>query len=459
MTVHANSFGARDAAVHLHSFTDLRAHRDHGGFAIARGEGVFVFDEAGKDYLDGMSGLWCATLGFREPRLVAAATRQLATLPYNPTFRGRTHAAIVALAERLLALAPTPMARAYFASSGSEANDSAVKMVHMYQHVRGRPGKRKFIARLGGYHGSTLITTGLCGLPDLHALLGLRLDDVCFVGCPHYYRHALPGEPPEAFTVRLVDELEATIAREGADTIAAFIAEPVMGVGGVIVPPPGYFPAVQAVLRRHDILCIADEVICGFGRTGSRWGSQTFGFEPDIVTCAKGLSAAYVPISAVLVNQAVYEALVEVSDRIGVFGHGFTYSGHPVAAAVALETLDVYEERDIIGHVREVSGRFLDGLRHYAEHPLVGEVRGVGLMAALEIVQDKVSRQPFPPARGVPARITERALEHGLIVRAVGNALLFAPPLVITEAEVDELLRRFACAIDAVTEALDRGET
>ena len=452
MTGQPNSPAARDVAAVLHPFTDLKAHEEDGPFIIDRGSGVYVTDENGKTYIEGMSGLWCASLGFSERRLVDAAARQMAELPYNQTFLGRSHGTTIDLAERLLSLSPVPMSRILFASSGSEANDTAVKLVWYYNNAEGRPERRKIIGRRNGYHGTTVATTSLSGIPDLHRDFNLPIAGVLHADCPHHYRFARPGETEEEFADRLAANLEKLILDEGPETVAAFIAEPVMGVGGVIVPPETYFEKVQAVLREYGVLFIVDEVICGFGRTGNMFGSETFGLRPDLMCCAKALSSAYLPISATFVSEPIYRAMVAESEKIGVFGHGYTYSGHPVAAAVALETLDIYEERDVVGHVRAVAPRFQEVFRSLADRPLVGEVRGVGLMAGIELVADKPGKRPFDPALKVGAYLASRAREYGLIVRALGDTVVCAPPLVVTEDEIDELGTRFHRAL-ADTEA------
>ena len=452
MTGQPNSPAARDVAAVLHPFTDLKSHEEDGPFIIDRGGGVYVTDENGKTYIEGMSGLWCASLGFSERRLVDAAARQMAELPYNQTFLGRSHGTTIDLAERLLSLSPVPMSRILFASSGSEANDTAVKLVWYYNNAEGRPERRKIIGRRNGYHGTTVATTSLSGIPDLHRGFNLPIAGVLHTDCPHHYRFARPGETEEEFADRLAANLEKLILDEGPETVAAFIAEPVMGVGGVIVPPETYFEKVQAVLREYGVLFIVDEVICGFGRTGNMFGSETFGLRPDLMCCAKALSSAYLPISATFVSEPIYRAMVAESEKIGVFGHGYTYSGHPVAAAVALETLDIYEERDIVGHVRAVAPRFQEVFQTLADRPLVGEVRGVGLMAGIELVADKPGKRPFDPALKVGAYLTSRAREYGLIVRALGDTVVCAPPLVVTEDEIDELGARFHRAL-ADTEA------
>ena len=442
------SIGQQDVAVHLHSYTNLAALPSTPPVVIVKGDGIHVVDDAGNRYLEGMSGLWCASLGFSNKRLADAATLALNTLPYYHTFNQRTNPAVVQLAERLLALAPVPMARVFFANSGSEANDSAVKMVWYYYNAIGKPAKKKIIARKRAYHGVTVAAASLGGLDANHRDFDLPLDRFLHTDTPHHYHGAKPGESEEAFATRLAESLEQLIVSEGPDTIAAFIAEPVMGAGGVVVPPATYFEKVQAVLAKYDLLLIADEVICGFGRTGNMFGSTTFGMRPDILCCAKALSSGYVPISAVMVNDKVHAAIVANSGKIGTFGHGYTYSGHPVASAVALETLKVYEDEDILGHVQSLAPQFKAAIRSFAGRPLVGECRGVGLIGAIEIVEDKAAHRSFAADRKVGYRLAALALEEGLIVRAMGDSIGLCPPLIITAEQVTDLFARLGRAFD-----------
>jgi 4-aminobutyrate--pyruvate transaminase len=449
-----NSLAARDIASHLHPCTNLVQHESDGPLVIERGEGIYLWDETGKRYIEGMSGLWCTSLGFSETRLVEAASRQMRKLPFNHTFRGRSHDVTIELAERLVKLAPVPMSKVFFSTSGSEANDTALKLAWYYNHAIGRPERRKVIGRQKGYHGTTVATASLTGLGDYHRDFNLPIADILHVDCPHYWRFAEPDESEEDYASRLAANLEQAIVAAGPETVAAFIAEPVMGVGAVLVPPHGYFEKIQAVLRKYDVLLIADEVICGFGRTGRMWGSETFGIRPDIVTTAKALSSAYLPMSAVLVSERIYRAVADESGRVGIFGHGYTYSGHPVCAAVALETLKIYAERDMLGHVAAVAPLFQAGLHRLAGSPIVGEVRGVGLMAALELVADKATKAAFPAARKMGAQLAARAQEHGLFIRAIGDAVVMAPPLIITATEIEELLARLARALAETAQAV-----
>jgi 4-aminobutyrate--pyruvate transaminase len=444
-----NSAAARDIAYCIHPYTNLKRHRETGPLVITRGEGVRVYDDAGNAYIEGMAGLWCTALGFSEPRLADAASQAMRRLPFYHGFGGKSPAPTIDLAEKLIGMAPVPMSKVLFSNSGSEANDTAVKLVWYYNNALGRPEKKKIISRHKGYHGVTIASASLTGLPANHRDFDLPIARILHADCPHHYRVAAAGEREEDFATRLAERLDRLIQAAGPHTVAAMIAEPVMGAGGVIVPPASYFEKIQAVLARHEVLLIADEVICGFGRTGQRWGSQTFGITPDIVTCAKALSSGYIPISATLVSEPIYQAMVAESDKIGVFGHGFTYSGHPVAAAVALETLAIYEERNIVEHVRAVAPVLQDGLRRYASHSLIGEVRGIGLVAAVELVRDKATKLSFEPAHAVAPYLVKRAEAHGLILRALpGDVVAFSPPLIIGKDDIEEMLDRFGLALE-----------
>jgi len=448
MTHLPNSPEARDIASLVHPYTNLKVHQESGPLVVTRGKGVEVFDHEGRAYIEGMAGLWCTALGFDEPRLVEAASTAMQRLPFYHLFAHKSHDVGIELAERLLALAPVPMSKVFFANSGSEANDTIVKLVWYYNNALGRPEKKKIISRIKAYHGVTVAAASLTGLPANHRDFDLPIANILHTDCPHHYRYGEDGESEEAFATRCAENLEKLILDEGPETVAAFIAEPVMGAGGVIVPPATYFEKVQAVLKKYDVLFIADEVICGFGRTGNWWGCQTYDLRPDMITAAKALSSAYLPIAAVLINDAIHEALVAESEKIGTFGHGFTYSGHPVACAVAVETLNIYEERDIVAHVKRVAPALQEGLRALADHPLVGEVRGIGLVAGAELVADRDSRRAFEPLGRVAAYCAKQCQEHGLIVRNIMDTIAFSPPLIITEGEIAEMVKRFARALD-----------
>jgi len=458
MTQLSNSLANRDIENFLHPYTNLAAHQETGPLVITKGDGVYVYDEAGNKYIEGLAGLWCTALGFGEQRLVDAATRALEQLPFYHSFGGKVAAATIDLAEKLIDLAPVPMSKAIFSNSGSEANDTAIKIIWYYNNALGRPRKKKIISRHKAYHGVTVATGSLTGFANNHRDFDLPIDRILHTSCPHYYRFSENGETEEEFASRCAEDLEKLIIGEGPDTVAAFFAEPVMGAGGVIVPPVTYFEKIQEVLKRYDILFIVDEVICGFGRTGNFWGSQTFNLKPDMMTTAKALSSAYLPISALLVSEPIYQAMVQESEKIGIFGHGFTYSGHPVAATVALEAIAIFEERNILDHLRRVGPGFREGLRRFADHPLVGEVRGVGLIGGVEIVQDKASRKPFAPSDGVGPYLSDKLQEHGVITRVIGDTAAFAPPLIITADEIGEMLDSLGQALDETADwAAGRG--
>ena len=391
----ANSPEARDIATILHPYTNARRHAAIGPLVIERGEGIYVQDVHGNRFIEAMAGLWSVALGFSEKRLVEAATRQMQTLPYYHAFGHKSHAPLIDLAEKLVAMAPVPMSKVFFTNSGSEANDTVVKMIWYRANSMGEPARKKIISRMKGYHGVTIASASLTGLPNNHRSFDLPIANILHTGSPHFWREGQPGESEEAFATRRAEELEAMILAEGPETIAAFIGEPAMGAGGVIVPPATYWEKIQAVLDRYGILLVADEVICGFGRTGRMFGSETYGMKPDIMVMSKQLSSCYLPISAIMINEKVYEPIADESDRIGTFGHGFTGGGHPVAAAVALETLAIIEERGLVAHAARVGEVMQARLRALASHPLVGEARGVGLVGGLELVGDKAAKTPL----------------------------------------------------------------
>ncbi len=449
-TLRANSAAARDIANVLHPYTDLKTHQVNGPLVITRGKGVHVYDENGKEYIECLAGLWCASLGFDNERLVQAATKQMRELPFYHGFSSRSHTPMIDLAEMLIQRAPVPMSKVFFANSGSEANDTAIKMIWYYNNAIGRPLKKKILGRVRGYHGITIAASSATGQAINHKAFDVPLPGFLHASCPTHYHNAMPGESEEDYATRCAEELEKLIIENDPDTIAAMFCEPIMGAGGVVVPPKGYFPKIQAVLKKYDILLVADEVICGFGRTGNYWGSQTFEMQPDILTCAKALSASYLPISAVMVNEKVFQGLSEKSHEIGAFGHGFTYSGHPVPAAVAIETLKIYDEINILDHVRRVGAHMQKEMRRrLADHPLVGEVRGVGMIAGVELVQDKAMHANFDAKVKAGPKLVAIAERNSLICRAmVHDSMGFSPPLIMTEAEVDEMITRFLKSLD-----------
>lgn len=449
MSYAPNSLAAKDVAYALHPYTNLAFHEERGPLIMVRGEGIYLWDEDENRYIDGLAGLWCASLGLSEQRLITAAVNQLETLPYAHLFAHRSTTPVIELAEKLIQVAPEPMVKAFFTNSGSEAVDTAIKFVWYYNNGRGRLEKKKIISRRRGYHGVTVAAGSLTAIPLMQNDFDLPLDRMLHTDTPNLYRYGQQDETEEQFVDRLAENLNTLIEDEGPDTIGAFIAEPVMGAGGVMPPPALYFQKIQEVLKRHDVLMIADEVICGFGRTGNMWGSQTYGITPDIVTCAKQLSAAYLPIAAVMISDQIYETFVEQSRKHGALGMGYTYGGHPVSAAVALETLKIYEERNIVSEVRKKTPLFQQRLHALGEHPLVGEARGVGLIGGLEIVTNKETRELFPPAVKSAQVVADKALSHGLIVRPLpSDTIGICPPLVISEREIDDLFDRLARALD-----------
>ncbi|WP_332695661.1 aminotransferase [Bosea sp. (in: a-proteobacteria)] len=442
------NLAVRDIETLIHPYTNLATHREVGPLVLERGKGVFVYDTTGKEYIEGMAGLWCTSLGYSNEELADVAYEQLKKLPFTHIFSGRSHDPAIELAEKLKEIAPVPISKVFYGSSGSDANDTQVKMVWYMNNALGRPKKKKIISRLKGYHGVTVASASLTGLPANHTDFDLPIAGMLHTSCPHHYRFAQAGESELDFSARLAAELEEMILREGPETVAAFIAEPVMGAGGAVTPPEGYFEKINAVLAKYDVLFIADEVITGFGRTGEMFGTTTYGLNADSLSCAKALTSAYFPLSAVLVNESMYEVLVDQSRKIGTFGHGNTYAGHPVGCAVAVKTLEIYQRDRIIEHVRKVAPKFLARLGKLAEHPLVGEARGVGLIGGLEIVKDKTSKAQFEVKKGVAAKSVSFAQEEGLILRAMGgDRVAFCPPLVISEAEIDEMFDRYERAL------------
>ena len=444
----ANSAHARDIASVLHPQTHAGRHQEVGPTVMSHGDGIFIHDDEGHAYLDAGAGLWCASLGFSNQRLAKVAADAMSRLGYYQIFRHASHGPAIDLSEKLLSLAPVPMSKVMLQCSGSEANDSAVKLVWYHWHIQGKPEKHKIISRRGSYHGSTCVATSLTARPEYQAGFGLPFDGFLYAESLNYYRDAQPGESEQQFSQRLADSLEAQILREGPDTVAAFWCDPVQGSAGALPPPAGYFEKIQTVLRKYDILLVADEVICGFGRTGNMWGCQTYDIRPDMITCAKALSAAMQPISAVLLNERIFQSVVQSSEKYGAFIHGYTYAGHPVAASVALETLKIYEEIDIVGHVRSVEPVFLQTLGTLKDHPLVGDFSGVGLIGGLELVSDKATRESYPASVGLGARLDAHARRNRLILRIAGNRIAFSPALIITAEQIAELGVRLRRTLD-----------
>jgi 4-aminobutyrate--pyruvate transaminase len=439
----------RDLNALLHPLTNLKLLAERGPLIIERGEGVRVFDTAGRDYIEGMSGLWCTALGWGDAELIEAAAEQMRKLSYGHVFGGKSHEPAAALAEKLKEISPFPVGKVFFGCSGSEANDTQVRFAWYAANARGQTQRKKIISRRMGYHGVTLASASLTGISSIHKGFDAPFDFALHADLPHHYRGAEPGESERDFSARLAANLDALIEREGPDTIAAMIVEPVMGAGGAIVPPEGYFDAITKVLTRHAIPLISDEIVTGFGRTGEWFGCGKYGFEPDSASVAKALSSAYLPVSAVLLSPELTEVIEQEARRLGSLGHGLTYGGHPVTTAVALKTIEIYQRRDIVGHVRHVAPRFLARLKRLEDHPLVGEARGVGLIAGLELVANKASKAHFPAERAVAQTAVTFAEAEGLIVRPLPvDRISLCPPLIIDEAEIDELFDRLTRALD-----------
>ena len=444
-----SNLATRDVETLVHPYINLAKFRETGPLIIERGKGVYVYDSDGKPYIEAMAGLWCTSLGYGNEELVEAAATQMRKLSFAHLFTGKSHDPAIELAEKLKEIAPVPISKVFFCSSGSEANDTQVKLVWYLNNALGRPQKKKIISRIKGYHGVTIVAASLTGLPANHRDFDLPLPGFLHTACPHHYRFAEAGESEEQFATRLADELNALIVKEGADTVAAFIAEPVMGAGGVIVPPKTYFEKIMKVCARHDVFMISDEVICGFGRLGTTFGCEKLDYRPNSISIAKALSSAYLPIAGVMIPEDEYQVLLTESTKIGVFGHGFTYGGHPVSAAVALKAIEIYQRDRIFEKAAGLSPQFQKHLAALGEHPLVGEARGVGMIGGVELVAEKRSKRSFDPQHGVGARGVQFAEAEGLIVRSVlGDVLTLCPPLVISPAEIDDLFDRLTRALD-----------
>jgi L-2,4-diaminobutyrate transaminase len=444
----------------FHPFTSIHDHEASGPLVIVEGHGCRLTDSLGRSYLDAMAGLWCVNIGYGNLEMADAIREQVARLSYYHSFSSMANDVATLLAEKLVTSAPVPMARAFFGNSGSDANDTNLKLVWYYNNVLGRPTKKKIISRIRGYHGVTVATAGLTGLDSLHVGFDVPLPMIRHVRAPHRLWEAEPGMTDAEFVSQLAGELEDLIIAEGPSTVAAFIAEPVQAAGGVIVPPAGYFAAIAEVLRRHDILLIADEVVCGFGRLGRWFGTEVYGLQPDLMTLAKGVTSGYVPMSVSLVSEPIWEVLSQGSERYGVFGHGYTYTAHPLAAAAALTNLGILEREGLVEQAAK-RGAYLRERLHerFDDHPLVGEVRGEGHIAAVEFVGSRQPLERFEPKLRVGARMARASRAHGIITRALpaSDTIAFSPPFIVTEAELDEMVDGTRRALDDVAAELARG--
>ena len=428
----------------FHPFTSVADHLRDGPLVIVEGSGVRLKDIEGREYLDGMAGLWCVNLGYGRREITEAIAAQSAKLSFFHAFNSMSTDVVIQCAQELLARAPVPMARVFFGASGSDANETQLKLIWYYNNLLGRPKKKKVICRWNAYHGSSVATASLTGLPGMHTLFDLPMGPVRHITCPHFYRQAPAGMSEREFSRHLAQELQQLIEREGPETIAAFFAEPVMGAGGLIPPPEGYFEEIVPILRRYDVLLVLDEVVSGFGRLGTYWGSQHFKLEPDLITAAKGVTSGYFPMSACFVSPKIWQVIESESARVGLFGHGYTYSAHPVGAAAALAALKLIDEEAVVANVAKLGPILQQEMRSaVGDHPLVGEVRGLGFMLGIELVQDKAARTPFPREKLVGRRLLRKLFDRGLISRALGDTLVFAPPLVLKRNELDEIVTKF----------------
>ncbi len=446
-----SNMAVRDIETVIHPYTNLARHREVGPLILNEGRGIYLYDDTGKRYIEGMAGLWCTALGYGNQEIAEAGAEALRKVSFTHSFGGKSHDGVIELSEKLKEIAPCPASKVLFGTSGSEANDMQIKLSWYYNNARGKPEKKKIISRVRAYHGVTIATASLTGLPWVHNDFDLPIARVLHTSCPHYYRYGKDGETEEQFLARTVQDLEDMILKEGPDTIAAFIGEPVMGAGGVLMPPPGYWEKVNAILAKYDIRFIADEVICGFGRTGNWFGTTTMGMKPHSISMAKAITSAYFPLSALTIEEDLYQAMLDESRKLGTFGHGYTYTAHPVGCAISLKTIEIYEREKIMEHAAKMSPVFQMRLKKLADHPLVGEARGVGLIGAIELVADKATKRSFDPKKGVGAATVNTMQELGLIVRNIQDAIAFCPPLIITTDEIHEMF-------DMVEKGLDQME-
>ena len=423
----------------FHPATNLVVHADKDPLILNKGEGIYVYDIHGNRYIEGLAGLWCNALGFGNESLVETAANQMQKFGYGSLFASKSHEPAIMLSEKLIEMSPYQEGKVFFGNSGSDANDTQYKLFTYLNNALGKPKKKKFLARKKGYHGITVASGSMTGIPANHKLFDLPLPNFFHTDTPHFYREQTSNETEEGFVARLANNLEELIIKEGSDSFMAMIAEPLIGAGGVLIPPKNYFPAIQTVLDKYDIPLIDDEVVCGFGRTGNCWGYETFSMRPSSITIAKALSSGYIPISAVIVPEEIFEPIKKASNEVGVFGHGYTYSGHPVACAVALRTLEIYEELNLFSHVVKITPKFQERVNKLGTFEFVGEARGIGLIAALEIVKNKDKKENFDPYGKVGKQIAEICQKNGLIVRAIGDVIAICPPLIITEEQVDEM--------------------
>ena len=443
-----NSYAALDAAHHFHPYSNARKIEDLGPMVIEKGKGIKVWDDQGNEYIEAMSGLWSVAVGFGENRLVEAAKKQLETLPYYHSFTHKSHPSVAELSQKLTDMVGLGMTHVHYTNSGSEANDSAMKMIWYYNNALNRPKKKKIISRMKAYHGITIASGSLTGIPMMHNDFDLPIDGVLHTRCPHYWREGEEGETEEEFATRCANELEDLILKEDPETVAAFFGEPVMGAGGLIIPPKTYWEKIQEICKKYDVLIVADEVINGFGRTGKKFACELYGIEPDFLILSKQITSNYIPMGVVLLTDRIYQAIADNTVKNNLYGSGFTSSGHPVACAVALANIKILEEDGLMDGVPVLEPIFQQRLKNLEKKELVGEARGVGLMGAVELVSDKKTLSTFDPIGSAGPVLAEVGHSEGIILRAIGDVLAVCPPLIITEDEINELFDRFERTLD-----------
>jgi len=452
------SLKAKAKASYLQPFTPINAQQQFGPRVMTRAKGMRIWDSEGTEYLDMMAGLWCVAIGYGREEMADAIAAQVKELCYYQSFQNTSNDKAIELASKVAAIAPGDLNRVFFGLSGSDANDTNAKIVWYYNNLRGLPLKKKIISRRGSYHGVTVASGSMTGLPPIHAQFDLPYGDrFIHVDKPHHYWMAQPGESELAFSQRLALQLEDTILQHGPDTIAAFIAEPIIGAGGVVTPSAGYFAAIKPVLDKYDVLLISDEVICGFGRLGRWFGCEHYEFQPDIMTIAKGLTSGYVPMGGSVITDKIWNVLRDGSPEVGPFAHGFTYGGHPVSAAAGLKSLEIFERENLVENAR-VTGQYMQDrlCETLHDHPLVGEIRGVGAVAGVELVKDREKREAWPVKPGMAMRAVELCRQRGLIVRPIMNTIAMSPPLILSRGDVDEAVDKLKSSLDEFAEELTR---
>ena len=446
----SNNLATKDIKNLFHPATNLKAHENQNPLILDRGDGIYVYDIEGNKYMEGLAGLWCNALGFGNEELVETAANQMQKYGYGSLFASKSHEPAIMLSEKLMEMSPFDNGKVFFGSSGGDANDTQYKLFTYLNNAIGKPNKKKFLSRKKGYHGITVASGSMTGIPANHKLFDLPISGFFHTDTPHYYREGMDNETETEFLNRIAKNLEDLIIKEGSDNFSAMIAEPLIGAGGVLIPPEGYFPKIQSILDKYDIHLIDDEVICGFGRTGNCWGYETFSMKPSSITIAKALSSGYMPISAVIVSDEIFEPIKDASDDVGVFAHGYTYSGHPVSCAVALKTLEIYERTNLFSHASHVAKSFQDRVKKLSLYDHVGEARGIGLVAGIELVKDKETKENFEPYGKKGMLLAEACQKNGLIVRAIGDVIAICPPLIITDAQIDELFDILEASIEEV---------